>query len=87
MTTSRRRFLGTTSLGLLGVVVGGGAAPKPAEFRWPTTPVAHRGIGMEQRQPNTLLSSTLPHHCRPNWTGNGSGDVENKAINLSFRAS
>src|SRR5690349_20990666 len=31
MTTSRRRFLGTTSLGLLGVVVGGGAAPKPAD--------------------------------------------------------
>ena len=25
-------------------------------------------------------------HCRPNWTGNGSGEVENKAINLSCRA-
>src|SRR5947199_10179325 len=31
MTTSRRHFLGTTSLGLLGVAVGGGAASKPAD--------------------------------------------------------
>jgi hypothetical protein len=26
-------------------------------------------------------------HCRPNWTGNGSGDVESKAINLACRVS
>jgi hypothetical protein len=24
------------------------------------------------------------NHCRPNWTGNGSGDVENKVVDLSF---
>jgi hypothetical protein len=24
------------------------------------------------------------YHCRPNWTGNGSGDVENKVVDLSF---
>ena len=31
-----------------------------------------------------VFTQTTWDHCRPNWTGNGSGDVESKVIDLSF---
>ena len=66
MTTSRRHFLGTTSLGLLGVAVGGGAASKPAD----EISMAHDARRSsrhwtEQRRPNILLSRILPRRIPP----------------------
>ena len=37
----------------------------------------------DQNYPHLILGN----HCRPNWTGNRSGKVENKGIDLSCRAS